>query len=111
MEKVASSTSTVKKPAPASSVPLSHNQRDPFKSKVWEIKEGPSDPTGGTPMLTVTKSSAEATSAMEDRVAKEDVSKRPDASSPRKRHGHGAVVEGSVETLTYRDPFAGVYKK
>ena len=34
-----------------------------------------------------------------------------DASAPRKRHGAAAAAEGPVETLTYRDPFAGVYKK
>ncbi|CAL1707574.1 unnamed protein product [Somion occarium] len=34
-----------------------------------------------------------------------------DASSPRKRHGASAAAEGPMETLTYRDPFAGVYKK
>lgn len=36
-----------------------------------------------------------------------------DASSPKKRHGHGAAdaAEGPIETVTYRDPFAGVYKK
>ncbi|KAL6305724.1 nitrite reductase [Sparassis latifolia] len=35
-----------------------------------------------------------------------------DASSPKKRHGpSAAVAEGPTEALTYRDPFAGVYKK
>ncbi|KAI0716158.1 nitrite reductase [Cerioporus squamosus] len=34
-----------------------------------------------------------------------------DASAPRKRHGAAAAAEGPVEALTYRDPFAGVYKK
>ncbi|KAH9947040.1 nitrite reductase [Amylocystis lapponica] len=36
-----------------------------------------------------------------------------DASAPKKRHGHAAAAaeEGAIETLTYRDPFAGVYKK
>ena len=34
-----------------------------------------------------------------------------DASTPRKRHGAAAAAEGPVEALTYRDPFAGVYKK
>ncbi|KAH9931317.1 nitrite reductase [Fomitopsis serialis] len=34
-----------------------------------------------------------------------------DASAPKKRHGHGPPEDGPTETLTYRDPFAGVYKK
>ncbi|KAI0757771.1 nitrite reductase [Daedaleopsis nitida] len=34
-----------------------------------------------------------------------------DASAPKKRHGAAAAAEGPVEALTYRDPFAGVYKK
>jgi hypothetical protein len=36
---------------------------------------------------------------------------KKDASSPRKRHGMAAAADGPIETLTYRDPFAGVYKK
>jgi nitrite reductase (NAD(P)H) len=36
---------------------------------------------------------------------------RSDASAPKKRHGAAAAMEGPIETLTYRDPFAGVYKK
>jgi nitrite reductase (NAD(P)H) len=36
---------------------------------------------------------------------------KKDASAPRKRHGAGAAADGPIETLTYRDPFAGVYKK
>ena len=40
------------------------------------------------------------------------VKPKADASSPKKRHGLAASVETiGVETLTYRDPFAGVYKK
>jgi nitrite reductase (NAD(P)H) len=45
---------------------------------------------------------------------KPDASDAPkkDASSPRKRHGGAAAAaDGPIETLTYRDPFAGVYKK
>ncbi|KAL1940535.1 hypothetical protein VTO73DRAFT_7970 [Trametes versicolor] len=34
-----------------------------------------------------------------------------DASAPKKRHGAAAAADGPVEALTYRDPFAGVYKK
>ncbi|PSR79445.1 hypothetical protein PHLCEN_2v7032, partial [Hermanssonia centrifuga] len=64
--------------SPATSEPLSHNQRDPNKPKVWET-----------------------TAAKKPR----------DASSPKKRHGHASANEGPVETLTYRDPFGGVYKK
>ncbi|EMD41313.1 hypothetical protein CERSUDRAFT_146196 [Gelatoporia subvermispora B] len=38
--------------------------------------------------------------------------KPKDSSLPRKRHGAAAAAEGGpLETLTYRDPFAGVYKK
>lgn len=43
---------------------------------------------------------------------KPDPSKPRDASSPRKRHGGAAAAaEGPIETMSYRDPFAGVYKK
>lgn len=39
-------------------------------------------------------------------------SKPRDASSPKKRHGGAAAAaEGPIETMSYRDPFAGVYKK
>ncbi|KIP04506.1 hypothetical protein PHLGIDRAFT_31334 [Phlebiopsis gigantea 11061_1 CR5-6] len=82
------------------SVPLSHDQRNPSKTKVWEIMEGSSDHSATA--LTVEKSANDA---------KNDNPKRADASSPRKRHGQAAAAEGPVEALTYRDPFAGVYKK
>lgn len=38
---------------------------------------------------------------------------RADASAPKKRHGPNNTYseDGPIETLTYRDPFAGVYKK
>jgi nitrite reductase (NAD(P)H) len=45
-------------------------------------------------------------------LVEEEKKPRADASSPRKRHGVAASVAASgIETLTYRDPFAGVYKK
>ncbi|KAJ3475533.1 hypothetical protein NLI96_g11777 [Meripilus lineatus] len=51
----------------------------------------------------------------ETRISTHDSGAAPkhnDASSPRKRHGlSNEASEGPVETLTYRDPFAGVYKK
>ncbi|KAH9855728.1 nitrite reductase [Lenzites betulinus] len=34
-----------------------------------------------------------------------------DAATPKKRYGAFAAADGPVEALTYRDPFAGVYKK
>ena len=44
--------------------------------------------------------------------SKPDPSKPRDASSPRKRHGGAAsAAEGPIETMSYRDPFSGVYKK
>jgi hypothetical protein len=52
----------------------------------------------------VVESKPDAESANEESIKK-------DASSPRKRHGAGAAADGPIETLTYRDPFAGVYKK
>lgn len=97
----------MKKPAPATSAPLSHNQRDPFKSKIWEIKEAAAEPVSAAPTLTVTK----PLDGAEQSSGAGETPKRADASSPRKRHGHAAAAEGPVETLTYRDPFAGVYKK
>jgi hypothetical protein len=54
---------------------------------------------------------------LEDAAPSPDPSSKPDApkkdaSSPRKRHGGAAAAaDGPIETLTYRDPFAGVYKK
>lgn len=46
-------------------------------------------------------------------VSDQDSSTRADASAPKKRHRHinTSSQEGPIETLTYRDPFAGVYKK
>lgn len=38
-----------------------------------------------------------------------EIAVKKDASSPRKRHG--PHIDGPIETLVYRDPFAGVYKK
>ncbi|KAF7795297.1 hypothetical protein EIP86_006451 [Pleurotus ostreatoroseus] len=93
------SQQAVTKPSPATSVPLSHNQRDPFKPKIWELTENKSPESDS---LITTKASDGAQSA--DKATN-------NASSPRKRHGHGAAAEGPVETLTYRDPFSGVYKK
>ncbi|KAI0695733.1 nitrite reductase [Cytidiella melzeri] len=46
------------------------------------------------------------------KLSKKEKRAKADASSPKKRHGLAATVESrGVETLTYRDPFAGVYKK
>ncbi|KAI0081228.1 nitrite reductase [Panus rudis PR-1116 ss-1] len=50
--------------------------------------------------------SAETTSALG-----QGVKKIRNASSPKKRHGYAAVMDGPVESLVYRDPFGGVYKK
>lgn len=52
------------------------------------------------------KSTPNATPAPESKGAV-----KHDASTPRKRHGAAAAADGAVEALTYRDPFAGVYKK
>ncbi|KAJ3551241.1 hypothetical protein NM688_g4815 [Phlebia brevispora] len=107
---VASSLLNVKKPAPTTSEPLSHNQCEPFKFKVWEFSEGTSAASGNGPSLAVVKATDAPQSS--DKVSAEATSNKPkDASAPRKRHGHAAAAEGPIETLTYRDPFAGVYKK
>jgi nitrite reductase (NAD(P)H) len=87
-----------------------------FKNKVWEIKEGGAKAISNAPTLTVTKVAEGATPPSlgknaQDKVEDEKEIKRADAASPRKRHGHAASAEGPVETLTYRDPFGGVYKK
>ena len=97
VSKPATSVFRVSHSAPSVSEPLSHNQVDPnkpVKTKVWEVNE----PIGGTSIPTL------------DDVPSVTVTKR-DASSPRKRHGAAAAAEAGVETLTYRDPFGGVYKK
>ncbi|EKM57614.1 uncharacterized protein PHACADRAFT_182112 [Phanerochaete carnosa HHB-10118-sp] len=106
---------SVRKPAPATSAPLSHDQRDPFKGKVWEVKESAAEPVSAAPTLTVTAPADDASSVQNgsgvDGKENGEVQRRADASAPRKRHGHAAATEGPVETLTYRDPFGGVYKK
>ncbi|KAI0789354.1 nitrite reductase [Abortiporus biennis] len=81
----------IQKPASSSSGPSSQDQTISNKPRVWEIT-----PTGSPLQPSKTK-----------------LNTRADASSPRKRHGAAAaaIAEGPVETLTYRDPFAGVYKK
>lgn len=106
-----STSFNLKKPVPANSAPLSHNQRDPFKNKVWEYKEGASEPISNATTLTVTKPANDSSPAADNSKAKDEEPKKADVSSPRKRHGHAAAAEGPVETLTYRDPFSGVYKK
>ncbi|KAI0820586.1 nitrite reductase [Trametes gibbosa] len=45
-------------------------------------------------------------------VSVSDVFDKPhDAATPKRRYGASAAAAGPVEALTYRDPFAGVYKK
>lgn len=81
------------KPAPTVSEPLS----------VSEVK--------GAAITDETPATFAATGESMNSAEANGERKRSDASSPRKRHGHAAAAEGPVETLTYRDPFAGVYKK
>ena len=104
---------SAKKPVPATSAPLSHNQTDPNRPKVWEFSEGtPASSGNGTGIsLTVTKAVDGGKQEAEDDASKSARAKARDASSPRRRHGQAAAADGPVETLTYRDPFAGVYKK
>ncbi len=127
-DKVRDSSTTktfgVLKPSAASSAPLSHNQQDPLKPakpKVWEIRnsrqtQGATSELGPTMTRTKGNSTQDQGASETQTLATSDetnkVKARADASSPRKRHGLAASVEASgVETLTYRDPFAGVYKK
>lgn len=114
----------VLKPSAASSSPLSHNQQDPLKPakpRVWEIRNS-RQTQGATSELGPTMTRTKGDSTQDQRASETQtlttsdetnkVKMRADASSPRKRHGMTASVESSgVETLTYRDPFAGVYKK
>ncbi|KAI0338846.1 nitrite reductase [Trametopsis cervina] len=101
-----SGTYRVDKPVPATSAPISHDQQSPnkpAKPKVWELDKGSSENAAiqGGPTLTRT------IGVSADGQTKTAIN----ASSPRKRHGVAASLEAGVETLTYRDPFAGVYKK
>ncbi|TCD62454.1 hypothetical protein EIP91_006881 [Steccherinum ochraceum] len=112
----------VKKPSPATSAPLSHDQQDPNKSRDEQPHVSgavfTSAQTNG-PTLTVESSassgianSADGSGLGSEADKKADEKEgRKDASAPRKRHGAAAASEGPIETLTYRDPFAGVYKK
>ncbi|THH20470.1 hypothetical protein EUX98_g8578 [Antrodiella citrinella] len=84
----------VKRPVPATSKPLSHDQQDlNKKAKVWEITEDAAVVNGSG-----IGSEADKIAAIGE-------------AAPRKKHGMAAVADGPIETLTYRDPFAGVYKK
>lgn len=101
IDKRRTSQFTTKKFAPADAVPILNTQLDPLKSKVWEFTEG-----------TFSRAMGNDETDREKESTKNVKSPKPnDASSPRKRHGASAAAEGPVETLTYRDPFAGVYKK
>ncbi|KAI0933046.1 hypothetical protein AcW1_000017 [Taiwanofungus camphoratus] len=108
------STAQVSKP-PADAVSISFKQTSVKKGSVWEVTP---DATGlqKSPLISseVTTESSQTVSVDEDAV-KPKATKPRDASSPKRRHGHGAAAtaaaEGPIETLTYRDPFAGVYKK
>lgn len=63
-------------------------------------------------IMTQTDSSQTVAKPQTAATSVEEKKPRADASSPKKRHGVSASVEASgIETLTYRDPFAGVYKK
>ncbi|KZT68487.1 nitrite reductase [Daedalea quercina L-15889] len=107
----------LKKSAPANSEPISWNQRDANKPPVWEVAPGPIDAT--SPSLTVSKDTASPSTStpQEDKNSPSPTtsdrasSPKADASAPKKRHAHGPPEDGPTETLTYRDPFAGVYKK
>lgn len=86
----------VKAPGPATSAPISHNQKSGNKHGVWEITS--EAPTAQHASIASTRPTApDGTEEM--------------ASAPKRRHGAAAAAEGPIETLTYRDPFAGVYKK
>lgn len=104
----------IKKPAPATSEPLSHNQQDPNKPKdgkpkVWEVVGSSTSPAPeNSAAITIEhKESAVANSADGSGLGSEADKKE----AARKKHGAAAAADGPIETLTYRDPFAGVYKK
>ena len=113
------------------SAPLAHDPSRPSKDETARTMAGQN---GDIPTVTVARVANGAAHGNANRHAngnasghaKEHVSehanghaseeangspKRADAASPKKRHGHAAAAEGPVETLTYRDPFGGVYKK
>ncbi|KAI0086009.1 nitrite reductase [Irpex rosettiformis] len=111
--------SRISNPSAASSAPLSHNQQEPLKSMkptIWEVSDlsdGKNTTTESGPIMTRTR--AKDVSGVQLQAVDTEtksVKSKADASSPRKRHGLAANLEAvGVETLTYRDPFAGVYKK
>lgn len=87
----------------AESVSITREKTSSGKS-VWEVTAPSTEAS-----LTVTKEASQTTS---DRPRSPSEKPIRDASSPKKRrHGVAAAAEGPIETLTYRDPFAGVYKK
>lgn len=87
----------------AESVSITREKTSSGKS-VWEVTAPSTEAS-----LTVTKEASQTTS---DRPRSPSEKPVRDASSPKKRrHGVAAAAEGPIETLTYRDPFAGVYKK
>ena len=115
-------TLRVKKPSPATSAPLSHDQQDPnsTRNELPEVVNTSSSAHTNGSAITIKSSSTQsdsiiANSANGSGLGSEADGKvkdgRNDASAPRKRHGQAAAAEGPIETLTYRDPFAGVYKK
>lgn len=80
---------------------------NPAIEKQEGSSNGVTPPANDAPPTTNARSAKEAASTTNARSA----SPKKDASAPRKRHGAAAAAEGPIETLTYRDPFAGVYKK
>jgi hypothetical protein len=75
-----------------------------------QLRRVPSPPLDAATPVIESKPDAYKEEPAKETPAKEESTKK-DASSPRKRHGAGAAADGPIETLTYRDPFAGVYKK
>jgi len=113
----ASQALRMKKPAPAISEPLSHNQQDPNKAQegkpeVWKLTEGV--PSSDSPLLTVSTpvlATSVDGSGIGSEAEKRATGGEEETAPTRKKHGAAAAADGLIETLTYRDPFAGVYKK
>lgn len=68
-------------------------------------------PPGGDGPAAATDAVTPATNRAASGADSRPLSPKKDAASPRKRHGAAGAADGPIETLTYRDPFAGVYKK
>ncbi|CCM02699.1 uncharacterized protein FIBRA_04805 [Fibroporia radiculosa] len=95
----------------ADAVSISRKQRDANRpNPVWETTTALAETQA--PMTADGSHGSDTTTNMITGLnSGSDVKVPRDVTSPRKRHGTTVAADSRVETVTYRDPFAGVYKK